>query len=194
MHEFADENIFKPLGMTHTILEVDRTLPVRNRATCYNCGHNGGISHRGEMDTTVEDLFLWDQNFYGNKLGGGSGLISEQLSSGKLNNGESTDYAFGLLIDEYKGLKRIWSGGSSVSGSSVMIRFPEQNFSVICFCNVDNINPSGLANQVADIFLADQFKKESDTINQRSAPAPDISIPEKELASLTGTYFDPITE
>lgn len=194
VHEFADENIFKPLGMTHTILEVDRTLSARNRATCYNCGHNGGISHRGEMDTTVEDLFLWDQNFYNNQLSGGPDLIREELSTGMLNNGEKINYAFGLLVDEYKGLKRIWSGGSSVSGSSVMFRFPEQNFSVICLCNLDNIKASGLANQVAEIFLADQFKKEPDAAKEPEAATPDLSITEKELAGLTGLYFDPIKE
>jgi CubicO group peptidase (beta-lactamase class C family) len=191
VHEFADENIFKPLGMTHTILEVDRTLPARNRATCHNCGgRGGGISRRGEMDTTIEDLFLWDQNFYNNKLGGGPALITEELSPGKLNNGESTNYAFGLNVNEYKGLKRIGHVGGSVSGGTVMLRFPEQNFSVICFCNRKDVNQSGLANQVADIFLADQFKKSAGSVD---TTVPAISIPEKELASLTGTYFDPIT-
>jgi len=194
VHEFANENIFKPLGMTHTILEVDRSLPAANRATCHNCGgHGGGISRRGEMDTTIEDLFLWDQNFYNNKLGGGPDLISKQISAGKLNNGESTNYAFGLNVNDYKGLKRIGHAGSSISGGTVMVRFPEQNFSVICFCNgiLGDTSPSGLANQVADIFLADQFKKVPGSVG---TTVPAISIPEKDLANLTGAYFDPITE
>ncbi len=77
-----------------------------------------------------------------------------------------------------------------------MIRFPEQNFSVICLCNATDIIPIvGLANQVADSFLADQLKKVPEPVKATVAPAPDIiSIPEKELASLAGLYFDPITE
>jgi CubicO group peptidase (beta-lactamase class C family) len=197
VHEFADENIFKPLGMTNTILEVDRTLVVRNQTTRYTPGSNGGfsvpITHpHGEMDTTVEDLFLWDQNFYNNKLGGGPDLIREEVSSGMFNNGEKINYAFGLGVNEYKGLKRIGHGGQQTGSSSFMNRFPEQNFSVICLCNADIINTHGLADQVADIFLADQFKQGAGGVNE-TVPAI-ISIPEKELASLAGLYFDPITE
>jgi hypothetical protein len=74
-----------------------------------------------------------------------------------------------------------------------MRRFPEQNFSVICLCNADNIDPDRLVSQVVDIFLADQFKLgaggESETI-----AAPPVNIPEKELAGLTGIYVDPINE
>src|SRR5207244_3990387 len=65
----------------------------------------------------------------------------------------------------------------------------EQNFSVICLCNMLGINPGGLANQVADIFLADQIKKSAGSVD---ATVPAISIPEKELASLTGLYVDPL--
>ncbi len=190
VHDFADENIFKPLGMTSTILEVDRTLPVRNRVTGDRLSPNRGISHRGEMDTTVEDLFLWDQNFYNNKLGGGPDLIREQVSAGVFNNGEKMNYAVGLNVREYKGLKTIGHGG----GGGLVLRFPEQNFSVICLCNVSNV-PGGLGRQVADIFLADQFKKMPDAVKETVAGAPDIiSIPEKELASFAGLYFDHITE
>jgi len=199
VHEFAGDNIFKPLGMTNTNLEFDRTLAVRNRATGHRLRSNGGFSIAitkpwGEMYTTVEDLFLWDQNFDNNKLGGGPDLISEQLSTDLLNNGEKIDYAFGLNVVEYKGLKRIGHEGRGGGFMSNMIRFPEQNFSVICLCNADNISPRGLANQVADIFLADQFKKGAGGVDETVAAVQDIiSIPEKELASLTGFYFDPIT-
>jgi CubicO group peptidase (beta-lactamase class C family) len=202
VQEFASENIFKPLGMTNTILEVDRTLVVRNRANGHRARGNGGFSVAitkplGEMDTTVEDLFLWDQNFYNNKLGGGADLIREQLSTGMRNNGEKIDYAFGLNVEEYKGLKRIGHAGSGSGFDSAMYRYPEQNFSIICLCNAPQTNASGLTNQVADIFLADQFKKGAGSISQTVAVAaapPIISVPEKELASLAGLYFDPITE
>jgi CubicO group peptidase (beta-lactamase class C family) len=84
MPEFAEENIFKPLGMNNSHMQADRTLVVKNRATGYFPGPGGGFSAAASklsaMDTTVEDLFLWDQNFYNNKLGGGPNLISEQLT------------------------------------------------------------------------------------------------------------------
>jgi CubicO group peptidase (beta-lactamase class C family) len=204
LREFIDENIFKPLGMINTHLPDDRTLVIKNRATGYVPSSNGGFSATIDSDgesgcsglhSSVEDLFLWDQNFYNNKLGGGPDLISEALSIGMLNNGEKIGYAFGLGVGEYKGLKSIGHGGSGPGFRAYMSRFPEQNFSVICLCNADNISPYGLTTQVADIFLADQYKKGAGGIDETVADVPDIiSIPEKELARLTGLYFDPITE
>jgi len=203
--KFAEENIFKPLGMNNTQFVDDRTLVVKNRASAYLPNSNGGFSvaiNIGESDgasglyTSIEDLFLWDQNFYNNKLGGGPDLISEELSTGVLNNGEKLDYAFGLQVRKYKGLKTIGHGGSGGGFEATMIRFPEQNFSVVCLCNAGyKVSAGGLARQVADIFLADQFKKGAGGVNETVAATPDIiSIPEKELASLAGLYFDHITE
>jgi CubicO group peptidase (beta-lactamase class C family) len=204
LREFAEEHIFKPLGMNNTHFHDDRNLVVKNRVTAYLPNSNRGfavalisIESVGDtgLYTSVEDLFLWDQSFYNNKLGGGPDLVTEELSPGKLNNGENTGYAFGLRINEYKGLKRISHGGEAGGFRAQLIRFPEQNFSVMCLCNASNIDADGLARQVADIFLADQFKKGPDAVKETAAAAPDIvSIPEKELASLTGLYFDPITE
>ncbi len=203
LREFAGETIFKPLGMTNTQFVDDRTLVVKNRATAYLPNSNAGFSLAIRLDdrvgnaglyTSVEDLFLWDQNFYNNKLGGGPDLITEQLSTGRLNNGKTINYAFGLGVGEYKGLQTISHGGSGGGFTSVMIRFPEQNFSVMCLCNAGyKVDPYELTNQVADIFLADQFKKGAGGVNETVADAPAIiSIPEKELASLTGLYVDPI--
>jgi hypothetical protein len=148
--------------------------------------------------TSVEDLFLWDQNFYNNKLGGGPDLITEELSTGMLNNGAKINTAFGLFLTEYKGLKRISHGGGGLGFKSAMYLFPEQNFSVYCLCNAGyNVDTGRLAFQVTDIFLADQYRltQRAGGVNEAGAEAPDIiSIPEKELASLTGLYFDPITE
>jgi CubicO group peptidase (beta-lactamase class C family) len=206
LRQFAEEHIFQPLGMNNTHFDVDRHLMVKNRATGYDPSSNGGfsvaLSNRDELDTSVEDLFLWDQNFYDNKLGGGPDLISEELSTGMLKNGETIDYAFGLQVGEYKGLKVIGHTGWGGGFNSAMFRYPEQKFSVMCLCNAEDISGVGLTSwvftaQVADIFLADQFKKgaggESETVAVAGAPD-SLSIPEKELASLTGLYVDPITE
>ena len=198
MREFAEENIFKPLGMNNTRMQTDRTLVVKNRATGYFLGINGGFSvavtKRGAMDSTVEDLFLWDQNFYNNKLGGGPDLIREELSTGMLNNGEKIDYAFGLRVGEYRGLRNIGHGGGGGGFHSAMFRYPEQKFSVMCLCNGE-IEPGVFTAQVTDIFLADQFKKGAGGVSETVPSARDIiSIPEKELAGLSGLYVDPITE
>ena len=57
--------------------------------------------------TTVEDLQKWDENFYTGKVGG-PGFLKRQLEQGRLNDGTTLPYAFGLERGEYRGLPR-WS-------------------------------------------------------------------------------------
>ena len=86
LREFADEQIFKPLGMTRSRFYDDHNEIVKNRAASYVPRRGGGFQIAattldmvgdGNVFTCVEDPFLWDQNFYNNKLGkGGQELIN----------------------------------------------------------------------------------------------------------------------
>lgn len=200
LREFAEANIFKPLGMVNTSFQNDGTEVIRNRATGYSSRNGGGFSvetpgsyHIGEAGllTTVDDLLLWNQNFYNNKLGGNGELIQQFLSPGTLNSGAKTDYAFGLDVETYKGLKLFGHGGIYYGFNAAMIRFPEQRFSVICLCNLMSIQSPSLARQVADIYLADNLKQTGSKI---ALPEPKVvQVPEKELAAVAGSYFSSAT-
>jgi hypothetical protein len=75
-----------------------------------------------------------------------------------------------------------------------MSRYPDQRFSIICLANVGNLNADKLARQVADIYLADQFKQ--DEARDRlpaTVPPQFIKLSEQELARHTGSYRDPLT-
>ncbi len=80
------------------------------------------------LHTTVEDLQLWDENFYHPRVGGPE-LIQQMLERGKLNSGELQDYASGIVIGTYKGLPTVEHGGADAGYRSDMIRFPDQHFS-----------------------------------------------------------------
>jgi CubicO group peptidase (beta-lactamase class C family) len=198
--DFAEENIFKPLGMVNTHYYDDLFVVVKNRATGYAPREAGGfvpvLTNNGTVGpagvlTTVEDLLLWDRNFYQNKLGGGGqGLIDLVLTPDKLNDGRQLQYAFGLIHYNYRGLDAVGHDGGFFGFKTSMNRFPRQRFTVICLCNSRNAPMDVLADQVTDIYLAGQFK-------QNTAPAATrkpISLTEPELAKFVGTYWNPITE
>ena len=71
LRAFADANIFKPLGMTHTHFHDDPSMIVPNRVSGYHrdgsglhlASENGGIVGNAGLQTTVGDLLLWEQNF-----------------------------------------------------------------------------------------------------------------------------------
>jgi CubicO group peptidase (beta-lactamase class C family) len=202
MAAFAEKYIFEHLGMKNTHFHDDHTMIVENRASGYAPLRGGGFRISmttlgmigdGGVFTCVDDLLLWDQNFYNNKLGkGGQELIDRVLTPGALNNGEKLDYAYGLGIGDYKGLKMISHSGAFVGFRADMIRFPEQRFSVICLANLSRINPSQLARKVADVYLADEFKEK--VTEKEPPPKPRfIKLSETELKEKTGAFRNPQT-
>jgi len=201
MKIYAKENIFKPLGMKNTHFHNNHTKIVKLRASGYSPRDDNSFRidmttlpmiGDGGIFTSVDDLLLWDQNFYHNKLGkGGQELIEKILTPGVLNSGEKLIYAFGLDIDKYGGLKMISHGGSFVGFRADMIRFPQQNFSVICLANLGSFDPSRLARKVADIYLADEFKENAKKDIVPAERPEFIKLSESELIKFSGTFHDP---
>jgi CubicO group peptidase (beta-lactamase class C family) len=212
--EFADENIFKPLGMTHTRFYEDHSVVVPGRIPAYEPRPGGGFRidwstnfdkvGDGGLLSSVDDLLLWDRNFYDNKLGKGT-LLKEMQTQGVLNNGKKIEYALGLFISTYRGLPIVEHGGALFGYRTELLRFPEQKFSVIALCNLGTSSPRHLANQVADIYLegqlaanrpvdiAAQFDPKPFTGQYRNAESHsvmDVSVVDGDL-SVYGLHFKP---
>lgn len=193
LNTFAQERIFKPLGMEHTLFQEDHTQIIKKRATGYDPEGQGfrldmsnwDETGDGNVYTSVEDLFLWDQAFYSFALG--KDVMDMLHTTGTLNNGKKIDYAFGLVVTTYKGLKVVEHGGSWAGFRAGLIRFPEEKFSVICLANLGTMDPSGLAFKVADIYLADRLRAPAEAEAKKAEP---ISVAEKDLAPLAGNYRD----
>jgi CubicO group peptidase (beta-lactamase class C family) len=165
LREFARENIFGPLGMTHTHFHDDRTEVVPGRAMAYEADDEGGFRllwylnfdkvGSGGLLTSVEDLLLWDRAFYSDPLGGG-GFVEQLLERGVLNDGTTLDYAFALEHGEHRGLWTIAHAGAFMGFRAQLLRFPDERVSVVALCNVAGAEPDRLAREVADIVLADR--------------------------------------
>jgi len=198
MRVYAEEKIFKPLKMMSTHFHDNHTRIVKNRAAGYSPQRKDqfridmttlDMIGDGGIFTCIDDLLLWDRNFYDNKLGNGSpALIEKLLTQGALNNGKKLDYALGLVVSDYKGLRMISHGGAFVGFRADLIRFPEQRFSVIALANLGTINPSRLARQVADIYLADHFKVKTEKV---SAEKPEfVRLTLSALKQKEGAYYN----
>ncbi len=169
---FAEENIFKPLGMTHTRFYDDHTVIVAGRVPAYAPREGGGFRVEwstnfdkigdGGLLSSVDDLLLWDRNFYENRLGKGT-LLKELQTKGVLNNGKTIEYALGLNISRYRGLPIVAHNGALFGYRTALLRFPEQRFSVICLCNLGSADPGRLVEQVAGIYLEAQLAPEATT-------------------------------
>jgi len=193
LNAFAQERIFGPLGMTHTIYQDDHNQIVKNRARGYERSEGGFRINMSNWDetgdgnvyTSVEDLALWDKAFITNALG--KDLMDMLLTQGVLNDGTKIDYAFGLMIDTHKGLRVVEHGGAWAGYRAGFVRFPDQGLTVICLANLADMNPSGLCMQVADIYLADKIKE---TPKAEKAKAAAVEVPKAELEAFVGNYQD----
>lgn len=204
MKEFAEKEIFGPLGMEKSRFYDDITDLIKDRAFSYSNNGKGfdnlvsrfDLVGSGGVYSTVEDLYLWDQNFYNNTLGeGNQALIDTMQTDGLLNNRESSGYAFALVNGTYRGLKTVSHSGSLAGYRAYYVRFPEQQFSVIILSNRDDGAPGEKAYRVADLYLADQLKAESDSDgadngdSNSAEKALAINLTPAALETYTGTYY-----
>jgi len=199
LRRFADENIFKPLGMVHTHFHDDRNHVVEDRAMAYSVGEDGDYSldwytnfdkvGSGGLLTTVEDLLLWDRVFYGTAFGG-EAFVDQMLERGKLDNGQVLDYAFALAHGEYRGLPTIEHSGGFMGFRAQLLRFPEQHLSVASLCNLASADPSLISQDVAALFLANQMAPD-EVDSTADAPVAALERSPTELERIAGLYWSP---
>lgn len=163
--DFLEERVLEPLGMRRTEIRISPRVTAPGLATTYTPLPDSGyrvntawalttdIAGMGFLHTTVEDLAAWDGAFYGGGPNGES--IAERLyERGRLNSGEPTFYARGVMHGRYLRLPATFHGGQG-GGSSELIRFPTHRLSVAVLCNLYHtaVDSRDLALQVAALYL-----------------------------------------
>jgi CubicO group peptidase (beta-lactamase class C family) len=194
MAAYAEKNLFGPLGMGHTHFHNNHKKIVKNRASGYVPMTSGGYEISmttlnmigdGGIFTSLNDIRKWDAAFYDRSVLSES-FWNTMTTVGVLNNGESIDYAGGLLIGEHQGHKLISHGGAFVGFRAELLRFPDQQLSVVVFANRGDARPTPKALQVAELYLPKQPAKASP--EEPSKPAQSNSGPAASLDQLTGSF------
>jgi CubicO group peptidase (beta-lactamase class C family) len=175
--EFTRTRIFEPLGMTRTSWRDDHTRVVKGRAIAYTEGRDGAhinmpfenVHGNGGLLTTVGDLLRWNENFVEPKVGD-AGFVREEQQRGRYSDGGEHDYALGLFIGSYKGLREVYHSGSTAGYQAFLTRYPDQRVSVAVLCNVSSGAAGRYAREVADLYLADALKPEAQPTPARVSP------------------------
>lgn len=189
---FAQKNIFDPLGMKHTFILENPARVVKNSATGYaknEAGvyekqhyYNFALGGDGQVYTTLEDLLLWDNNFYAQKVGG-QALHDRMHEQAVLNNGQKIDYAGGLFIQTHKGEKMVQHSGSWGGFRSLFFRFPDRKVSLVILTNAPDVLAFG------NVYpLLDKVLSKDDTHNLSPLELSTVNVPTKKLIPFTGTY------
>ncbi len=207
LREFAAVNIFGRLHMTHTLFNDSFSEIVHDRATGYRLSRGSGFSTvrtrypvgSGGVLSSVEDLAIWDHNFYDNKLGqGGSALINKLQTRGKLNSGSEISYACGLQVLNYRGVPMVEHDGANAGFRTELMRFPDQHLSIIVLSNSGAANPKELAQKIADYCLGDRLTAELGGMDEKKSvsatnkpPETVSALPPSSFADYDGTYYSP---
>ena len=198
LRDFDQENIFRPLGMTSTQIFNDHTLVIPHRATGYSYDEerktfgvemsNFEQTGDGSVQTSVEDLQRWDENYYTAKLGGPD-LIRQMQVVGKLNNGKEHTYAAGLEVSTYRGQPVVSHGGAWAGYRAELMRFPKQHTSVAILCNVAQSMPTVRAYRIADILLPNVLAPVA-AADQKADQKNDVAVavPPDVLQGYSGLY------
>jgi CubicO group peptidase (beta-lactamase class C family) len=179
---FLHDRIFAPLRMSDTLAYVSGKNTVPNRA--YGHTKQGDRFIQTDQSATsatlgdggvysnVTDLAKWDKALEDHTLLSEDdmkpALTPAKLADGSqprwplepnddnLDPGQPVSYGFGWFLDPYDGRARMWHSGNTMGFRTVIERFTGENLTIVVLCNRADLNPSKLALQTAEIFLAGQ--------------------------------------
>jgi CubicO group peptidase (beta-lactamase class C family) len=167
------EMILTPLGMNDTGYDWPGTILPR-RASGYQ-GKGPGLTNAAALDmqqpysagalySTVEDLLVWDQALYTDRLL--PAAARQRLWTPFKNN-----YAYGWSIAEPSaatfGHKRVAHSGGINGFSSVIVRLPEANVTAIVLANNASVNASDVGRQLLASYYGQPY----------TVPAPRTIVP-----------------
>lgn len=193
LREFAQANIFTPLGMTSTSFVDDRFALQLGTASGYRHARSSAWSPSpyewdtygaGGLFTTASDMLKWYATFADRDR------ISGLLRRSTLSNGDSIPYAMGLDIGTYRRNRYAGHGGNDLGASAYGMRFLDRGLSVVVLCNARDIDAFGSARRAADIFLPQPTSTSSPST---PTVAPVIRLSEAQLSRFAGLYFNPLT-
>jgi CubicO group peptidase (beta-lactamase class C family) len=157
---YLQENIFIPLGMKNSGY-CHRDIILKNRASGYMENENGelinaGFVHMsvpfagGALYSTVEDMLLWDQALYTEKILKKSSL--EKMFTPFLDN-----YAYGWGVRDVNGRKLIRHGGGIDGFVTQFDRWVDDKYCVVVFSNNENASADDIATGLSKIIFNESY-------------------------------------
>ena len=158
--EFLQENIFARLGMKQTGHFDDREI-VRNRADGYSLKddrpanalyfHPSQLLGTGSLWSTTEDLLLFDQALYTEKLLEGK-TLAEMFGQ------KQADYGYGWQVAPLFGRRLVAHGGDTFGFMGVLQRFTDDRVTVVLLSNKGYMNILTLARDLPAIVFGEKYQ------------------------------------
>lgn len=171
LREYAQEHVFAPLGMNSSVFKDDAEQEVPRLAVGHELARSGyrarhtrfALVGSGGLYSTLDDLLAWQANFSTGAWG--EELLREMQTPPTLrpDQGRSPElgrYGYGLMLRDYKGLPVVMHPGGSFGYQANLVRFPEQDLSIVVLANSSDVPAAELGFAIADIYLAGEASTE----------------------------------
>lgn len=159
--DFLQQHIFQPLGMKNTGYD-SATAIIPNRASGYEQHGNTFVNAdvismtrpqgAGALRSTVDDMNLWDQALYGNKLVP-QALLQQSFIKHPGTDGQPQPYGYGWMMADLEQLPTQEHSGGIEGFSSYIIRIPAQQVYVVVLANSSYFDSYTLAVKLAAIAI-----------------------------------------
>lgn len=186
-------HLLEPLGMDETEIETEVGQVVPGAADSYTDREGGGylrvVSNRAifgaaEVFTTVGDVAKWFRNFRTAEVGGPEAR-ARFLEPFVLTDGDSTDYALGIGVDEHRGLRRYAHSGVHAGYRAWLAYYPEIDAGVVVMSNYDRVPVAEVAEGVAELAFGDRMEPEPALASAGMEP---VELDPAVLAACAGSY------
>ncbi|MCA0931739.1 beta-lactamase family protein [Lutimonas saemankumensis] len=201
MQAYLRQEFFKPLGMNSAGFgPYQGAIPQSSYGFVSvkdNFIRKAHVGNAPGVRMNISDLGRWMVALEGDNLSS-KGFKDLQLQRGILNNGDTTDYAFGLNVMKQGGLPLISHGGAGMGYRTAMGIYPENNLAICTICNLSNLDAVQLNRRVSEILLEDELGPDEDAASyekyRKPWPAPDgepLKLSKEELTEFSGNYYAP---
>ena len=158
--DWAWENIFKPLKMTRTQFRDNFRSIFDDQAFTYNFTRreylkgidNLSLTGSHSLFASIADLAKWLLNLETGQVGG-KDIFARMFTAGRLNNGQSSDFGYGLNIEAGQGRWRVSRIGNWAGSGAALVYFPDLKLGLAVLANWDYTPVEGFLQDIADIYL-----------------------------------------
>lgn len=193
--EWTDQNIFQPLGMTQTLFLDDHNEIIKNRAVGYY--QDGDAFHyspntltalgSSSLYSTTTDLAKWVKHLM-YPSDERKPVVDRMLQTQTLSNGEDNNYAYGILVNTFRGTPWIYHSGGWASFRTYLVMLPDQDLAIVVLNN-NGKNAFNTAARIAGYYVPrEENNQQEQNENKESDTLENLSISDHLLNSYVGTY------
>lgn len=140
--KYAEPELLIPLGLNNTIFAHQlRIVPGRAKGYLHQKDSLINVPYRnvdlfsagGGLSSTIDDLVQWTHLLHSGKVVSEESL-KKMTTATELNNGKMAGYGYGLYVNELRGHKKIYHGGTFGFGTYVS-HYPDDSITVAILSN-----------------------------------------------------------